>query len=113
MTSVVYLLRDFWRLGVRVQLHEDRFRLVPPGIAPESLRHVLREHRSDVAALVLELPAPGRCPICSDPTGWPEKTQLHCTDCALSAAERLGLCVQRVASEETYPRLATLNRYVV
>lgn len=88
MTAGVDLLREFWRLGVVVELAADRFRLRPAGVAPDKLRETLREYRPEVSAILEQLPAPGRCPLCGTETGHPDKQQLRCTHCALIAAER-------------------------
>jgi len=92
MSAGADLLREFWRRGVRIEVVNDRFRLSPPGVAPETLRILLREYRSEIQALLGQLPAPGQCPICGDPTGWGPvdgSTTGHCVDCATIAADRV------------------------
>jgi hypothetical protein len=79
------LVRELWKYGVRVESVGDRFKLTPAGVAPDELRDRLRAHRHEVTTLRSQLPTGGRCPICGDPNGWPEKTGLHCTACALIA----------------------------
>src|SRR3954470_19330663 len=84
------VLRELWAAGVRVELCGERFRLTPLGLAGDDLRDRLRAHRADVAAIVRQLPAPDRCQICGDPTGWNDgKLFANCTRCALVAAERV------------------------
>jgi hypothetical protein len=85
------LLREFWGVGVRVYLGKDRFRLSPRGVADGKLRYALTAYAPDVAALLEQLPAPGRCPICGDPHDDTDKSQAHCVPCATIAARRMGL----------------------
>jgi hypothetical protein len=83
-------IRQLWRLGVRVQTDGERFRLTPPGVVPEDIRAQLRSNRGEIAALLTQLPAPDRCQICGESTGWDDgKLLANCTACALVAAERV------------------------
>ena len=92
MSDARDLLRDFWRHGVRDHLMPARFRLDPPGVAIEPLRHALREYTLEVKALLSELPAPDRCQVCGDATRGPagNSGHIHCTTCALIVADRRG-----------------------
>jgi hypothetical protein len=110
MSAARDLLRRLWALGVRVHPAGDRFRLTPAGATPAELRELLKTHRADVAALLAQLPAPGRCQICGDPTGWNDGRLLaNCTNCALAAFERafsgVDLDPQSPAQQRaTYPK---------
>ena len=96
------LLRDAWRLGVRVCLLPDRLRLEPPGVAPEPLRDALRDHAAEVAKVLAGLPCRDRCAVCGEGTRGPagNSGQLHCAPCAWIAADRLGLRIIRAEASE-------------
>lgn len=87
-------LRTLWSYGVRVTKRADgSLALTPPENVTPELRQLAIDAKPDIAAVVAELPAHGRCPVCGTNTGHPDIEQLHCTDCALIAAERRGYLV--------------------
>lgn len=91
MTAGRDLLRQLWGAGVRVALADDRFRLTPGGVAPEELRDLLKEYRAEVTAVLEQLPAAGRCPICGDPNGWADvdgSMTAHCVTCVQVAIDQ-------------------------
>jgi len=84
------ILRVLLSEGVRVQRRADgSLALIPPERVTSAIIQLAKDAKPEIAAALDHLPAPGRCPICGDPTGWPEKTQLHCVTCGLIACERL------------------------
>ncbi len=95
MSTAHALLRDLWRVGIRVHLMLDRLRLDPPGVAPEPLRLALRQVATEVKAVLEQLPAAGRCQICGDvttgPTNWRDTGHINCVECAVVGAKRMGL----------------------
>jgi hypothetical protein len=90
----VDVLRCLWAFGeVRVTTRADgALSLVPSANVTPELVQLAKDARAEIAAVVRELPAPGRCSICGAPTGWPEKTGLHCGDC-------MGIGLERVLAE--------------
>src|SRR5688500_592586 len=89
MTTAKQVIRALSAVGVRIELAGDRFKLVPAGVASDDQRQRLHEHRTDVKSIIEDLPAPDRCRICGDPTGWHDgKTLANCTHCALASAEQ-------------------------
>lgn len=110
------LLREFWKAGVRVRHGGDRFRLQPPGVAPEELRKTLGRYTREVSDVLAELPAGGRCPICGASNGWPLILELHCVTCALIYAERrygrdfvYGNPVRVISPKDTLPSLSGMS----
>ena len=86
------VVRGFWRAGIRLRADGGRICLTPGDSVTAEMSARLAAHHADVLLLLETLPAPDRCRICGDATGWAEgRMHAHCTACALVAAERIGL----------------------
>lgn len=86
------VLRALWSAGLRVVKRPDgSLSLAPSDRVTPDLVRLARDAKAEIEAVVADLPAVGRRPICGDSGGYPDKAQAHCTTCAPIAAERLGL----------------------
>lgn len=81
------VLRVLWGEGVRVTYVDSVPRLTPPELITPEILGLATFAKPEIIAVVRDLPAPGRCPICGDPHNDPG-AQAHCTDCSLIAFER-------------------------
>lgn len=89
MTPGVAVIRLLWCEGLRIRRRDDgSLALVPSELVAPDLLQLARDAKAEIEAAITALPAGGRCPICGEPNGWDEKTQLHCTACAEIAAAR-------------------------
>ena len=86
------ILRVLWSEGLRVTERPDgSLALIPPERVTADLLQLACDAKPEIAVVVAGLPAAGLCPVCGDPSGEPDLEQAHCGDCAVIAAERLGL----------------------
>lgn len=86
------VLRVLWSEGVRVTKRSDgSLGLAPPELVTADIRHLARDARSEIEAVVQFLPSPNCCQICGTPVYADGLSLTNCTDCALIAAERMGL----------------------
>jgi hypothetical protein len=73
------IVRAFRRAEIRLSIDGDRILPTPEDAAPSALVERLADHRADVRALVAALPAPDRCAVCGDATGWADRgLHAHC-----------------------------------
>ena len=87
------ILRVLWSYGLRVIVRPDgSLALTPPELVTADLVQLAKDAKPEIEPVVRQLPAPNACEICGSSDGWRDgKTETHCGDCALLAAERLGL----------------------
>jgi len=86
-SAAVIAIRPLLWYGIRIRRRDDgSLALTPSELVTPDVLELARAVKPEIEALLAELPAPGRCPICGDPTGWPDSTTAHCTQCALIRA---------------------------
>ncbi len=93
------ILQELQRKGVTVQLHGDRVRLIPGGVAGEELRSLIRQHRPEILAALEQR---GRARLTALLTTWVEMREPEWTR---ESVDQLKEAILDVF--EAYPERAT------